>query len=145
MTCRERLAKEHPEKINSKYAGGCKGCPDDHNYLPAPEYCRKYPDVVICKKCWDREIPEIDIPWEHIKEIVNEAIEKRDRSVSLYFNPATGMSVSIFPWPDADELYEMHQKGLITENDFREKMGLSRVEIESNWNMLNKNLQIPKE
>lgn len=145
MTCRERLAKEHPEKIDSYCFGGCRGCPDDYNYLPSPEYCKTRPSESMCEKCWDREIPEIDISWEHIKEIINEAMEKRDRSVSLYFNPSTGMSVSVYPWPDADELYKIYRKGRISENDFREKMGLSRVEIESNWNMLNKNLQIPKE
>lgn len=46
MTCREKLAIEHPEKIGS-YAGGCKGCPHDYGY--AEKQCDGH-----CRKCWDR-------------------------------------------------------------------------------------------
>lgn len=56
MTCREKLKKEHPEDIDRRLGCGCRGCPDDHNYLPLPLYCGRDEDA--CKKCWDREIPE---------------------------------------------------------------------------------------
>lgn len=129
MTCREKLAKEHPECISDKYAGGCLFCPAIFEYLGKPSYCPGYSDEEKCTMCWDREIPETekskpDISWEQIKELIDDAMTKRDRSVSLYFNPDTGMSVSVYPWPDADDLYEQYEKGRITVNDFREKIGM---------------------
>lgn len=134
MTCREKLAKEHPECISDKYTGGCKFCPTNYGYLGNPIYCPACSDEEKCTMCWDREIPgteksKPDISWDRIKELIDDAMEKRDRSVSLYFNPDTGMSVSVYPWPDAEDLYEQYKNGLITENDFREKIGLPRVEI----------------
>ena len=65
MTAREKLAKEHPELIDEKHCGGCKGCPDHYGYLPQPSFCRdkRYPSEANCANCWDREIPDevIDI------------------------------------------------------------------------------------
>lgn len=65
--------------------------------------------------------------WQEVHTLIDEAMEKRDRLVSLYFNPETGMSVSVYPWPDAEDLYDMYQKGRITANDFRAKMRLPMV------------------
>lgn len=61
MTCREKLAKEHPDCVHPKYEGGCKECPATYGYLGAPEYCTlNDPDDddmdSICRKCWDREM-----------------------------------------------------------------------------------------
>lgn len=130
MTCREKLAEEHPECVDYRFCGGCNGCPHDYHYLPEPssEECMH----MDCTDCWNREIPgteksKPDISWEQIKELIDGAMAKRDRSVSLYFNPDTGMSVSVYPWPDADDLYEQYSKGRITANDFRAKMGLPLV------------------
>lgn len=76
MTCREKMAKEHPKNVGFNWAGGCKGCPDDYGYLPKPEYCICIDDF-RCTKCWDREIPETeeirsDIPWSKIREVIND-------------------------------------------------------------------------
>jgi len=59
MTCRERLKIEHPEYVNERYPGGCKGCPHEYRYLDRPEYCiiASGVDNERCTKCWDREIP----------------------------------------------------------------------------------------
>lgn len=131
MTCREKLAKEHPEQVDSGWLGGCHGCPMNYDYLPKPEYC-ELGSSRECNRCWDREIPgteesNYDIPWDKIREMIDDAMAKRDRTISLYFNPDTGFSLNVYPWPDADELYEQYRKGRITANDFREKMGLARV------------------
>lgn len=32
MTCREKLAMEHPEELDSERLGGCKGCPQTYKY-----------------------------------------------------------------------------------------------------------------
>lgn len=34
-----------------------------------------------------------------IHSIIDEAMEARDRSVSIYISPDGGVSVSVFPWP----------------------------------------------
>ena len=60
MTCRERLKIEHPDCIDTKWEGGCLGCPSKYGYLTDPPYCSETCSVNsdICTKCWDREIPE---------------------------------------------------------------------------------------
>lgn len=67
--------------------------------------------------------------WNEVHTIIDEAVEKHDRSVSVYISPEGVMSVTVQPWPDADELYDMYQKGRITANDFRAKMGLPMVKM----------------
>ena len=63
MTAREKLAMEHPEKLDDVEPGGCLGCPEDYGYLPNADFCKSGDDQYgglfeRCKKCWDREIPE---------------------------------------------------------------------------------------
>lgn len=88
-------------------------------------------------ECWKREIPgtekpKNDIPWDKIRDVIEDGMAKGDREIHLYFNPETGLSVNLYPWPDPDAFYEMYQKGQITQNDFREKMGLPKIENEFN-------------
>ena len=62
MTCREKATKEHPELVSDEYGGGVRGCPDDkeYGYLESPRYCNDNRCIldVLCKECWDRDIPE---------------------------------------------------------------------------------------
>ena len=59
MTCREKLAMEHPEELDSECLGGCDGCPHTYGYAKKPEWCK--PIEEICRKCWDREVEtEVD-------------------------------------------------------------------------------------
>lgn len=67
---------------------------------------------------------EMDMYWQRIQDLVNEAVQKRDRSVSIYISPDTGISVTVYPWPDADAVYELYKNGQITESEMREKIGL---------------------
>lgn len=62
--------------------------------------------------------------WVQIRAIIDEALEKRDRSVAIYLSPENGMSVNVYPWPDYEDLYEMYKEGKITSTDFRAKAGL---------------------
>lgn len=57
MTCREKLAIEHPRYIDENRFGGCKGCPHTYEYKDQPDYCRRGTEFE-CTKCWDREILE---------------------------------------------------------------------------------------
>lgn len=58
MTCREKLALEHPDRVSDKYRGGCCGCPSGVGYLEDPPtvWCNSG----MCDLCWDREIPETE-------------------------------------------------------------------------------------
>jgi hypothetical protein len=64
MTFREKLAKEHPDKVESGIYG-CEGCPGSHWF----EYkdtliaglCIGGPSETNCEKCWNQEIPETTI------------------------------------------------------------------------------------
>lgn len=145
MTCREKLAKEHPEYINdTAYSGGCKGCPSEYDYLSDPEFCGGYSDKKeMCTRCWDREILESEACekrleangrdyiqfWEEAHTIIDEALEKRDRSVSVFLHPEYGLSLAVHPWPEPDfeELHRKYTDGKITANDFRRIFGLAPI------------------
>lgn len=60
MTCREKLAMEHPGKIYDEGLGGCIGCPQTYGYAKAPEWCRGDATDSKCRKCWNREVEEVD-------------------------------------------------------------------------------------
>lgn len=55
MTCREKLAMEHPECLSPEFDGGCMRCPHSYGYLshPGAYFCSN----ISCRECWDREIP----------------------------------------------------------------------------------------
>lgn len=58
MTFRERLAKEHPEKIDEDYNGGCAGCPYDYGYCEVSSLDRMCADDnYTCDDCWNLECP----------------------------------------------------------------------------------------
>ena len=71
-----------------------------------------------------------EINWEELKKLVNDTAAKRDRKVKIFISTTTGTSISIEPWPDIDELYQMYQEGKITFNDFRARSGLSLIREE---------------
>ncbi len=62
--------------------------------------------------------------WQEVHTIVDDAMAKGDRSVTIYISPDGGMAVSIFPWPDEESLREALERGKITHNDYRKKIGL---------------------
>lgn len=72
MTFREMLQKEHPERVNPGYLGGCFLCPKCYGYAPMEDPC--YQDHVAgqidansaCAACWDREIKTEDKPKKSV-------------------------------------------------------------------------------
>lgn len=38
-----------------------------------------------------------------VRNLIDEAMGKRDRSVALYFSPDGGMSLNVYPWPDPED------------------------------------------
>ena len=65
--------------------------------------------------------------WQEVHTIVDDAMAKGDRSVTIYISPDGGMSVSVFPWPDEETLRAAYEQGKISYNDYRSKLGLSLV------------------
>ena len=64
MTCREKLAIEHPNKIDPTLVGGCVGCPHNYGYakqdvtlcnMLGPSFTGS-PENYPCAICWDREV-----------------------------------------------------------------------------------------
>lgn len=41
-------------------------------------------------------------PWQEVHTIVDDAMAKGDRTVTIYISPDGGMSISVFPWPDEE-------------------------------------------
>ena len=75
-----------------------------------------------------------------IRQIIEDAMKHRDRSVSIFFTPTNGMSVAVYPWPDGEDLYQMYKDGQIPASDLRMKMGLTAVKNPEQFMK-----QIPKE
>lgn len=58
MTFREKLKQRHPALVSDEYGGGCYGCPKRYGFeAHKPNFCRPN-NGDLCRKCWDREIPE---------------------------------------------------------------------------------------
>lgn len=120
MTFREKLQQEHPECIRETVAGGCMGCPCDYQY-ENPISCDQ---DEVCKRCWDREIPDNEQPpkfgeWISVKERLPEFDERvltyRGRS-GIYLEIKTLLNFSYdslfdlvefwMPLPEAPEVEE---------------------------------------
>lgn len=139
MTCRERLAIEHPDRISDDHWGGCLGCPSEFGYLPDPEECPKEHMVddfdKTCRECWDRETAgnksnQHTIMGIDILDLLNDAMKKRDRSVTIYFHPKKGMNVNVYPWPDTEDLLDLFKSGKISMDELRAMTGFPTIKDE---------------
>ena len=65
--------------------------------------------------------------WQEVHTIVDDAMAKGNRSVTIYISPDGGMSIAVFPWPDEETLRAAYKQGKISYNDYRTKLGLSLV------------------
>ena len=65
--------------------------------------------------------------WQEAHTIVDDAVKKGDRSVSIYISPDGGMSISVYPWPDEESLRTAYEQGKISYNDYRAKLGLPMI------------------
>lgn len=111
MTCREKLAIEHPGMVDDQCSGGCSGCPSTYYYLPDPEYCEGG-GIDECTKCWDREIPDTE-PTKpsnqlNLHKLIDEAMEKKDREVSIFIMK-DNMSVYVRPVGSNDPRWIVHE------------------------------------
>lgn len=59
MTCREKLAMEHPEEERALFKHTNIACPSAYGYLPDPINGEEGMCAgLTCEECWEREIPE---------------------------------------------------------------------------------------
>lgn len=65
--------------------------------------------------------------WQEVHTIVDDAMAKGDRTVTIYISPDGGMSIGVSPWPDEESLQAAYEQGKISYNDYRAKLGLSPV------------------
>lgn len=123
MTCREKLALEHPEKVKNVFKGGCKGCPYEYGYVIEHGCMHDADGKADCTRCWDREVYSEETEKDNtsstsidIHKIIDDAMEKKDRSVSLYISEHS-VSVTVTPLDDEpihwishldDDLYRAH-------------------------------------
>ena len=68
------------------------------------------------------------VSWQEAHAIVDDAMAKGDRSVSIYISPEGGMSISIYPWPDEESLRAAYAQGKISINEYRARIGFGAVE-----------------
>lgn len=90
MTCREKLKMEHPEELDTKYIGGCDGCPNTYGYAKTPEWCK--PNNETCTKCWDREV-ETELETEVETEVNNEVMTEVETEVDSGIKSSGEMTV----------------------------------------------------
>ena len=103
MTYKEKLQKEHPEKVNESFLGGCSGCPDGYDYcLRSETLCPKMRigSYERCAECWNREIPSTEDKktesLRYIHDLIEDAMKKKDRYVTIFFGES-GTHVSVYP------------------------------------------------
>lgn len=81
MKVREKLAQDHPERIDLTIPEGCRGCPLDYGYH-VPAKCVGEFDKGLkpetCTACWDQELPGTEEP-------------EADRLVVFIAGPITGV------------------------------------------------------
>lgn len=109
MTCREKLEKEHPKKVDEDYCGGCYLCPDDYGYLEAPEGCVGRGDEQGCRACWDREIPETTTAPQ-----IKDSGERREFSSGAVRDMSAGKGrMDLLPWGAIIEVSKHAENGAV--------------------------------
>ena len=89
MTFKEKLAIEHPDKLDDNCAGGCWGCPGNYGYEERmPGHCTK----MLCDECWNREIPGTEPT-----KITKDKKEKKEMETRNFSSMATMAEASLRP------------------------------------------------
>lgn len=61
MTFREKLKREHPERINEYYSGGAALCPCSYGYEEAQACTVPGMKKMTCRECWAREMEREEV------------------------------------------------------------------------------------
>lgn len=104
MTCREKLAIEHPAFVDKKYVGGCKDCPHNYGYAKQPDWFCNGADT--CTRCWNRPV---DIDFGNSRPKIRKVVFNDPATIILWddgtktvvkaenepFDPEKGMAMAI--------------------------------------------------
>lgn len=55
MTYREKLQKDHPNRIGDQFCGGAALCPKSYVYEEIFP-CEDAPEIITCRECWNRKV-----------------------------------------------------------------------------------------
>lgn len=103
MTFREKLMKEHPDKLDNDFVGGCYACPESYGYekgLPCGNHNEEK-----CRACWDREIPGTEKPKPKddspmpLREMIEKVLSSNTHYITI-FSGSAGLSIEIHPVGD---------------------------------------------
>lgn len=100
MTCREKLAMEHPNDANERIT---TDCPGDYGYAEEPKYCNPFPKSETCERCWDREVSK---EQEERKMTVEELVKVLDKSNVFYVRECHSGKTIFEPGRKTREVWE---------------------------------------
>ena len=124
MTYKEYVAEKDPSRINCDSFGGMIGCPGDDTSddavikfapsLGSKGRCGRSPGHSNCSVCWNTEIPENLIPEKKkdepkidIHKIIDDAMEKKDRTVSIYIGQSC-VTINVTPYEPEEPARWIH-------------------------------------
>ena len=125
MTCREKLAIEHPEGVDSECLGGCVGCPHTYGYAKKPEWCEN--EDFSCWECWDRKV-ETKVENE-VKTEVENGIEKNGEMTVFASGAVRDMhegkgDMASLPWEAVLRLSKHYEAGAIKYKRWNYRLGI---------------------
>ena len=100
MTYKEYVVKTNPKNISTSYFGGVRNCPGTYiSGAPVCGSCHRSPGPFNCSECWNTEMPEEkkEEPKIDIHKIIDEAMEKKDRTVSIYIGQSC-VTINVTPY-----------------------------------------------
>lgn len=126
MTCREKLAIEHPEELDSGRLGGCKGCPQTYKYAKEPEWCKMNNET--CTKCWDREV-ETEVKTEMENGIKSNGIKDSGERTEFESGAVRDMhkgkgDMASLPWEAVLRLSKHYEAGAIKYKRWNYRLGI---------------------
>ena len=128
MTCREKLAMEHPGGLNIKCFGGCRGCPSEYGYAKEPEWCK--PGDETCTKCWDREVEGVETDVEtKVETEVDSGIKDSGERTEFESGAVRDMhkgkgDMASLPWEAILRLSKHYEAGAIKYKRWNYRLGI---------------------
>lgn len=124
MTCREKMAMEHPGGLDNECLGGCDGCPHTYGYAQKPEWCK--PTEEICRKCWDREVEEVETD---VKTDVDSGIKDSGERTEFESGAVRDMhkgkgDMASLPWEAVLRLSKHYEAGAIKYKRWNYRLGI---------------------
>lgn len=124
MTCREKLAIEHPGEIDHERLGGCKGCPHTFGYAKVPEWCddNNFTDEK-CTRCWDREV-ETGVETQ-VENSIKDSGERTEFESGAVRDMHEGKGdMASLPWEAVLRLSKHYEAGAIKYKRWNYRLGI---------------------